>query len=916
MKNYKLTLLMIFAVAGKILAQTQMKCWYFPSHQIDMTIPLPSIVAIPGAPSHLSTSSNGIYDTQKKLQFNVAGLSILNKSQTTLANINGDFMYTPEIAIVPFPDNDGCSQNKYYIFNSVPGGTTHVLLNYSVVDMNASSCLGSPILTSTTIADISEGRMGGIAVGKQVNGVRFIYFSGGAFNSFSSAGARIYKASISSSGISVPQLIFHDQSGNLDFETSEMDLSPDGRQLAIASNANFYGMPPNNSRYYIVGLNSSGDWDNLPAKHFNVGVVPDNTGGGRGVEFYRDNTGNTKLLVSAGTNGLYMINPLSPAVGQYQIPNSGNYGSSQIELGSNGYMYAGSSTKVAAIDIVSQSIPFFNTASDISLPPTFIDNSLDPKFYTLPDQIDGEDYEPFIRSACTELDLFIRDNDTPGHFDFGEEPNPDNGAMWESNDIYVHSDQSNPNDPTSINPIANTLNYIYVVIHNNSCVDYNFFPGDLIHLYYAKASTALDWYTFWDGSMHASCNDHNGNPTNPVIGEEIGSGYDLPDVPAGSSRVVEIPWPVPNADDFYTCLDWQHFCLLARMNAVSISDEIGFEGSFLYTNVQAYNNIAWKNLTIVQNFTFGVNNENCSSDKEIGGTIGVGNPTNESGVFKLHFKTDRSNTGKPLYEQAEIKITLDEETWKKWSDGGFQSENIVVKREDCRQLVVTGNPAQLLNLSYEPKEISRISLSFNFLTEKVDQTQSFKYRVVETRNEDDNALIGGELYQIGKPVRYLFDADGGTDKQINFSESVELSANSIGESAFYNWYDESGTLIFSGKDFNASPEITTKYKLEVVAQSDGFTSYDSIVVHVKDYSINSISPNPSTNLITIDYQAKKAQSGYFTIVQLYSSSSYNYIIDTQLTSKVIDISTLTPGNYLVRLICDGIVRDESSLIIQ
>lgn len=207
-------------------------------------------------------------------------------------------------------------------------------------------------------------------------------------------------------------------------------------------------------------------------------------------------------------------------------------------------------------------------------------------------------------------------------------------------------------------------------------------------------------------------------------------------------------------------------------------------------------------------------------------------------------------------------------------------------------------------------------MSFNFLTDKVENTPYFDYHVIESFDNEQKTILGGELYRIQKPSRLLFSADGGENKQISYSESTQLTAASIGESAFYNWYNETGELIYSGQNFTTTPEITSKYKLEIIAQSDGFTSYDSVIVHVKEYEIKEVSPNPAIDLITIKYQAKKATSAYVSIIQPYTTSSNNYIIDPTLTSQVISVSNFTPGSYFVRLVCDGVVRDEITLVIQ
>ncbi len=120
-------------------------------------------------------------------------------------------------------------------------------------------------------------------------------------------------------------------------------------------------------------------------------------------------------------------------------------------------------------------------------------------------------------------------------------------------------------------------------------------------------------------------------------------------------------------------------------------------------------------------------------------------------------------------------------------------------------------------------------------------------------------------YTIYKTQRKQFIANAGSDKEIELLNNTTLSAYQIAEQATYNWHDEDGNLVYTGKDFTVSPELSTKYKLEVIASADGFKDYDEVEVKVKEFSINSISPNPSNSIINIDYKAINASSAYIMI---------------------------------------------------
>lgn len=512
-----------------------------------------------------------------------------------------------------------------------------------------------------------------------------------------------------------------------------------------------------------------------------------------------------------------------------------------------------------------------------------------------------QDFSVIINSV-PELDLYTKDILD----DIGIEPNPAGGPMWISDDIWVRNTNDGFINQTHQNPIfASNPNYVYVRVRNNGC---NPSLGtEELKLHWAKAASALSWPDYWDISFGVTCN--GGPPMGDIIALQT-----IPVIPPGGETILEFQWNVPDPDDYNGCnLEPAHFCLLSRILATN--DPMTFpEVASVYDNAKNNNNIAWKNITIVH-MLLASGNEECPHDQVVGGTIAIGNPFHDrDDNYKLEFKLDEKNRGIPLHKQAEIKITLDDLSWEKWMQGGHQGENIRIKREDCHQLVITGNPATLENLHYEPMKRSTINLSFNFLTDKVDAISEFDYHVIQTRTEDDK-IIGGELYRIKKPTRYLFGADAGSDRTISEGASTTLNASNIGESAYYNWYDTDGNLIYSGNNFTVSPEITSKYKLQVIAHSDGFSSYDSITVTVKDCEIQSITPNPSSTQITIQYKAQNVTSGYLVITHASGSPNDNYILNLNQNTKVINVANYASGNYNLILVCDGEVKDQKVLSI-
>lgn len=116
-------------------------------------------------------------------------------------------------------------------------------------------------------------------------------------------------------------------------------------------------------------------------------------------------------------------------------------------------------------------------------------------------------------------DLYIKD--TPA--DTGVEPNPDPGAMWLSQDIWIRQDPfpgyqpfpfvADPAWLTAVSPLhqngeyrdpkSSRPNYIYVRVRNRGSTAST--GTERLRVYWAKASTGLAWPTHWVDYIAAHC---------------------------------------------------------------------------------------------------------------------------------------------------------------------------------------------------------------------------------------------------------------------------------------------------------------------------------------------------------------------------------------------------------------------------
>lgn len=493
--------------------------------------------------------------------------------------------------------------------------------------------------------------------------------------------------------------------------------------------------------------------------------------------------------------------------------------------------------------------------------------------------------------GLSTLDLMVKD----GVDDIGNEPNNITPYMWASTDIWIR------NQPDGIdshqNPEYSTTipNYAYVRVTNKSCVSST--GNEQLTLYWAKAGTSLEWPDTWDGNhFFPSPNDTKklGAPVATVT---------IPVLQANQQTVLQIPFIVPNPADYaFAGADQWHFCLLARIEAVNDPSD---ETTNLYTNVQNNNNIAWKNVTIVDLVA-----------NKTSGTIAVGNPFDEPRTFILELVKENLETGKPIYDEAEVTIKMDNTLFNAWERGGKLAQE-VNETVDEKLKVVKGNNVLLNNIVFNANEMGTLTLNFNFLTTELTEKSKFVYHVIQ-KDAVTREIIGGETYVIKKQTRPIFIADAGGVKNVDKNEPITISASQISEPALYNWYDKDGNLIFIGKDLTVATEVATKYKLEVIATADGFKDYSEVEVNLKPSVLGVITPNPATNNVTVSYKLNEVGSAYLMIIGGYGTTgtSNNYILDVNNSETNINISNYQNGFYTVALVCNGQIVDAKTLIKQ
>ena len=470
--------------------------------------------------------------------------------------------------------------------------------------------------------------------------------------------------------------------------------------------------------------------------------------------------------------------------------------------------------------------------------------------------VDAHAAVQMAQQTDTPLDLYIKDSPD----DIGEEPNTITGRrIWRSPDIWIRNRADGIEEHQ--NPVYkrnNNRNYVYVRITNKSCAAST--GGDQVKLYWRKAGTVSRWPESWDGTT-----SQNG----VLMGAPIGTIY-IPALEPGEEVILSFPWNMPNPRDYSNISPntW-HFCLLARI--VSEDDPMTNEQEDRYTstNARKNNNIAWKNVTVVKASSRKrkCNKwDNCSVKKggtqsnfiSFGGLIFVGNPFNEAKTFSLELVKEESETGKAIFDEAEVVLTMDKTLYNAWKRGGKQSE-LLKNTNDEKKKIVTGNHARLNNLRFGPNEFGLLNVSFNFLTKELTDKLKFVYHVIQKETETGE-VIGGETYVINK------------DLQVETEGSVKEDR-----------------------------------KLEI----------NNKTISIGKASLNKIIPNPASNTARFTYNLGGAKSAYLIVTGFYhgaTKTSTNYDLDINSTETTLDLTNYSDGHYQVALVCDGKIVEAKTLI--
>lgn len=479
----------------------------------------------------------------------------------------------------------------------------------------------------------------------------------------------------------------------------------------------------------------------------------------------------------------------------------------------------------------------------------------------------------------SNLDLYLKDDLT----DFGQSPSPtiytDKGPdIWVRNNPDGMNSGARFRQDEQLNYSSNATFYVYVRVRNKSCSDAT--TGD-IALYFSQAGTAFSWPNNWVGTNQPG-----------DLGGLIGS-QPIGIIEAGKAKIFEFEWKMSDFSNVIGSGNQSiNTCFLARIENVTNNPITPF--TTLYDGVKNENNMTMKNVIIrdASYFSMGIETPIWIGGYEVAGT------------YDILFSRPENYFEQALDEVAEIRLTLDQNSYTKWLNAGEQMQDFeLVDAQDHVFQVVGPNPI-LSGFYFEEHERSQITVDIHFLIDSTTIKKDFLYHMAQKINGTEN-VTGAVHFIVSKNDRNMFNADAGPDEVIEESQSIILRANDIGEHAHYRWY-KGDSLIDTNRITLIHPDSTGTYELEVEASSDGFKDYDNININVIHHYISAITPNPASNDITVIYDLPiGTQSSYFCITNQLGIQISNYNCPLTHTNTIINVSSLSPGHYNLMLICDG-----------
>lgn len=310
--------------------------------------------------------------------------------------------------------------------------------------------------------------------------------------------------------------------------------------------------------------------------------------------------------------------------------------------------------------------------------------------------------------------------------DVGAEPNlACGGCYWNSSDIYIRNTNDGLINTTDQTPISGASNWVYVKLKNLSATTSS---TGRVYVYFAKASAGLAWQTNWVNDVRSGV----------VYGNIVGY-YDVTLPPSGSTTA-EVEWTtVPDPSDFGDP-DAHHFCLLARY--VSWDDPMTFpEVTNQITNTRENNNIAWRNVTVVD------------GDGPLAAPLDIHNIRAFGVIGRIDFNVPQEEAQNSVLDHGTVTVDLGADLYQRWLDGGAVGVGVrkASQEQGNTEIVVESTNASIQNLSFQDEETFTVRVKIALSADDPGPPGTVYHWDVVQYDDVETDPVGGERYEIHAP---------------------------------------------------------------------------------------------------------------------------------------------------------------------
>jgi len=248
---------------------------------------------------------------------------------------------------------------------------------------------------------------------------------------------------------------------------------------------------------------------------------------------------------------------------------------------------------------------------------------------------------------------------------------------------------------------------------------------------------AVDPYSIAGGYIVSKTPKHPSVVSPPIYDQ---APLVIPVLQPGEAVVIQIPWYPPNPADF-SCFggDQGHFCLLGRVET-STAAPFGMttpETADVNANTRNNNNIAWKNVTVVDNFPGPL----------MLSSVTLRNIFRERTLAGLRF-ADTREIGASFFDFGRILVDLKPEIFKRLPQG--QSAGRGVEAEGAGRFRITSPDALIPNIPLEPGEAFSVDVHFELRKDYQSPRGTHpKWDVIQTGAPNNpNAVVGGQRFEL------------------------------------------------------------------------------------------------------------------------------------------------------------------------